>query len=228
MLAVGDIEFQAKCLDRISTLRRNGVAIILVSHHMPKIGSASDKVLFLLQGKMKLLGEPHIVINEYEKYMYQGMDRIQTNFACQGYVPLGGVKIENVKYENSYDEEINIAYGKPIRFSFDYDLEDKTPDDCAVAVLVRRLSDGVMCFGIMSNFNGFKFRSRKGHIKVSIEEHNLVPGFYNIDLQIRTISHDNAYVAHREPKLIINYPEDKYILKNLAGVFQPNKIDWKT
>ena len=227
ILAVGDISFQSKCLDHISKLRTEGVATVLVSHHMPKIGSACDRVMFLLHGKTKLLDKTHIVINEFENHMYKGMNHIQANSACLGYVTLGGAKIQNVKYEQKCDGEIRIKYGQPIRLSFDYDLEDKDIRDCAVAILVKRVSDGIMCFGALSNFNGFKFTRKKGHMKISVEEHNLVPGLYNIDVQIRTISHDNAYVAYREPKLIVDYPEDKYILKNLAGVFQPNKIVWK-
>lgn len=62
---------------------------------------------------------------------------------------------------------------------------------------------------------------------ITIKDHNLVPGLYNIDTQIRTISNDASYAAHREPRLIVSYPHDRYILKNLAGVFQPNRIIWQ-
>jgi hypothetical protein len=62
---------------------------------------------------------------------------------------------------------------------------------------------------------------------VVIDGHNLVPGVYNFDTQIRTITHDKSYAAHREPKVVVEYPEDKYILKNIAGVYQPSNVEWR-
>ncbi len=227
VLAVGDISFQAKCLDRLGELRKNGVTIILVSHHMPKIGSFCERVLYLSCGKVRLLDNPNIVINAFENEMYKSRAFIRTNGSCCAYVPLGGAKIENFAFEQKRNGEIRIQYGQPISFNFDYDLLDKDIDDCAFAVLVKRVSDGVMCFGALSNFNGFRIAKSKGRIKISINEHNLVPGLYNLDIQIRTICHDTAYTAHREPKLIVTYPHDRYILQNIAGIFQPNKIIWQ-
>ena len=130
-------------------------------------------------------------------------------------------------FEQKRDGEIRIEYGQAIRFSFDYDLTDKDMEDCVFAVLVKRVADGVMCFGALSNFNGFKLTKKKGRMEVAIEGHNLVPDVYNIDAQIRTISHNKSYAAHREPKVIVSYPADRYILKDLAGVFQPNKVAWQ-
>ena len=104
---------------------------------------------------------------------------------------------------------------------------DKDPADCTFSVLVKRVSDGVMCFGALSSFHGFRVKKNKGTVQVDIDGHNLVPGIYNIDTQIRTISHDKSYAAYRESRLIVNYPPDRYILKNLAGVYQPANIEWR-
>ena len=227
VLAVGDISFQAKCLDRLAELRRNGVTTLLVSHHMPKIGSFCERVLYLSKGKIKLSGQPYIVINAFEQDMHNTDGLIPANGNCCSYRPLGGAIIENVEFEQRYNGEIKIEYGQSIRLSFDYDLLDKNPSDCAFAVLVKRVSDGVMCFGALSNFNGFQLTKSKGRMDITIKDHNLVPGLYNIDTQIRTISNDASYAAHREPRLIVSYPHDRYILKNLAGVFQPNRIIWQ-
>lgn len=227
VLAVGDIAFQAKCLTRLEELRKKGVTTLLVSHHMPKIGSFCERVLYLSGGRVKILAEPHIAINALESDMYHTRGRIKGNTQCPGYTPLGGAKIENIVFERKCDGHVRVDYGEPIRLSFDYDLMDKDPADCTFSVLVKRVSDGVMCFGVLSNFHGFRVEKKKGTVQVAIDGHNLVPGIYNIDTQIRTISHDKSYAAYREPRLIVDYPSDRYILKNLAGVYQPANIEWR-
>ncbi len=227
VLAVGDIAFQAKCIARLEELKQKGTTTVLVSHHMPKVGSFCERVLYLSEGKIKMLAEPHAAINAFECDTYFADEAIKSNVQCAGYVPLGGARIENVCFENHRNGLVHVAYGEPIKFSFDYDLMEKDPADCAFAVLVKRVSDGVMCFGTLSTFNGFRVHRKQGRMHVVIDGHNLVPGIYNLDTQIRTISHDKSYAAHREPQVIVEYPKGKYILKNLAGVYQPAQVDWQ-
>ncbi|MBE0535411.1 MAG: ATP-binding cassette domain-containing protein [Phycisphaerae bacterium] len=227
VLAVGDIAFQSKCLNRLEELKKKGITTLLVSHHMPKIGSFCERVLYLSNGRVNVLAEPHLAINALERDMYLTSDLIRSNVQCPGYTPLGGAKIKNLVFEQQYNGHIRVNYGEPIKVRFDYDLLDKDPADCAFAVLVRRVSDGVMCFGAMSNFHGLRVEKKQGRVHVAIDGHNLVPGIYNVDIQIRTITLDKSYAAHREPKLIIEYPPDKYMLRNLAGVYQPADIEWR-
>ncbi len=227
VLAVGDIAFQAKCLNRLEELKKQGVTTLLVSHHMPKIGSFCERVLYLAEGRAKVIAEPHVAINAFECDTYFADEAVKSNVQCPGYVPLGGAKITNLTFERHENGHVRVDYGAPIRFSFDYDLMDKDPADCAFAVLVKRVSDGVMCFGALSSFHGFRVEQPRGRMHVDIDGHNLVPGIYNLDAQIRTISHDRSYAAHREPKVVVEYPQNQYLLKNLAGVYQPAHVEWR-
>ena len=44
VLAVGDEEFQAKCLDRVAALRSEGVGVVLVSHELDLVAKVADRV----------------------------------------------------------------------------------------------------------------------------------------------------------------------------------------
>jgi lipopolysaccharide transport system ATP-binding protein len=160
VLAVGDIAFQSKCLNRLEELKKKGVTTVLVSHHMPKIGSFCERVLYLSGGKVNVLAEPNVAINAFECDTYFAGEAVKSNVQCPGYIPLGGAKINNLLFERHANGHVRINHGEPIKFSFDYDLMDKDPADCAFAVLVRRVSDGVMCFGALSSFNGFRVESK--------------------------------------------------------------------
>jgi len=66
VLAVGDLNFQKKCFDHILTLKRQGTAIVLVSHSPGAIWSVCDRGLFMDKGKIMLDGAVEDVIRAYD------------------------------------------------------------------------------------------------------------------------------------------------------------------
>ncbi len=68
-LSVGDLAFQAKCLDRILTLKRNGCAIVLISHNANQVQDMCDQAIWLEQGQIKAYGEPEVVGQAYSDKM---------------------------------------------------------------------------------------------------------------------------------------------------------------
>ncbi len=72
VLAVGDLSFQAKCLERIAQLKSEGCTLVFVSHSMDQIERYSDRVLYLRQGKVVIQGNPTDVRKVYESDAYSG------------------------------------------------------------------------------------------------------------------------------------------------------------
>jgi lipopolysaccharide transport system ATP-binding protein len=66
VLAVGDAQFQRKCLDKVNDLRRQGKSLILVSHNMLNIKGICERSLLLHHGEQIALGPTGDVIPEYE------------------------------------------------------------------------------------------------------------------------------------------------------------------
>ena len=67
VLAVGDVEFQARCLRRIADLKRRGVTMIIVSHDLGAIEQLCDRVLLLDHGTIAVSGSGHEVITAYQQ-----------------------------------------------------------------------------------------------------------------------------------------------------------------
>jgi len=67
VLAVGDAEFQARCLRRIEDLKRRGVTLIIVSHDLGAIEQLCDRVLLLDRGTVVASGSSHEVITTYQR-----------------------------------------------------------------------------------------------------------------------------------------------------------------
>jgi ABC-2 type transport system ATP-binding protein/lipopolysaccharide transport system ATP-binding protein len=64
-IAVGDEEFQRKCMDHLHRLRRGGCTIVLVSHSLPLVAELCDEVLWLEQGRPQMIGPADTVIDSY-------------------------------------------------------------------------------------------------------------------------------------------------------------------
>lgn len=68
-LSVGDLAFQSKCLNRISEMKKNGCAIVLVSHDVGQIEQLCDRALWLKRGTVMAYGEPNVVVGQYTMEM---------------------------------------------------------------------------------------------------------------------------------------------------------------
>ena len=66
VLAVGDAEFQSRCLERINQLRQAGTTIVFVSHNLGAIEKLCDRVFLLRHGEIFRSGPARYVISEYE------------------------------------------------------------------------------------------------------------------------------------------------------------------
>ena len=66
VLAVGDVEFQARCLRRIQELRGSGTTMLVVSHDLGAIEQLSDAALLFDGGRIAAQGRPHEVIGAYQ------------------------------------------------------------------------------------------------------------------------------------------------------------------
>ncbi|WP_025367454.1 ABC transporter ATP-binding protein [Thioalkalivibrio paradoxus] len=65
-LAVGDLHFQKKCIDRMTAFRRANKTIVFCSHSRYQIEQFCDRVLWLDQGRVRMLGTPADVMARYE------------------------------------------------------------------------------------------------------------------------------------------------------------------
>lgn len=67
VLAVGDIQFQKKCLGKMEDVSKGGRTILFVSHNMGAVRNLCSKGVFLEDGKCKMLGTSDEVVDHYMK-----------------------------------------------------------------------------------------------------------------------------------------------------------------
>ena len=65
VLAVGDAEFQRRCIGKMQEIKGTGRTILFVSHNLGSIQALSTRVARFESGTLRCVGKPDEVINEY-------------------------------------------------------------------------------------------------------------------------------------------------------------------
>jgi lipopolysaccharide transport system ATP-binding protein len=74
VLAVGDAEFQKKCLGKIGDVARGGRTVLFVSHNMAAVKSLTTRGILLDQGSLKFSGTSEQVIAHYAQMTTRAAD----------------------------------------------------------------------------------------------------------------------------------------------------------
>lgn len=69
VLAVGDENFQKKCIKKIMEFKKEGKTIIFVSHDLKTVEELCDHVVLLHNGRIEKQGSPVEVISEYHRLL---------------------------------------------------------------------------------------------------------------------------------------------------------------
>ena len=118
VLAVGDAEFQKKCLGKMSEIGRGGRTILFVSHSMPSVLRLCDRAILLDHGRTVIDGPTHEVVRRYLESDL-GRTGIRTwddpasapgdsvaRLKSVRILPVGGVSAEEIEIQRRLDIEV--------------------------------------------------------------------------------------------------------------------------
>lgn len=71
IFAVGDENFQRKCIEKVNELKRGGTTILFISHSLDSIERICDRVYLLERGEIVTVGEAREVIDRYKERVVQ-------------------------------------------------------------------------------------------------------------------------------------------------------------
>jgi lipopolysaccharide transport system ATP-binding protein len=66
-LAVGDLSFQAKCIERIREMRAAGTGLLLASHDLAQVVAECDRVVWLDGGRVRRIGPAGVAVAAYRE-----------------------------------------------------------------------------------------------------------------------------------------------------------------
>jgi ABC-type polysaccharide/polyol phosphate transport system ATPase subunit len=65
VLAVGDADFQQKCLEHFTRLKTEGTTIVIVTHAVNSLVDYADRVIHMDGGQIVRDGDPEEIVTEY-------------------------------------------------------------------------------------------------------------------------------------------------------------------
>lgn len=125
VLAVGDAEFQKKCLGKMEDVSKSGRTILFVSHNMGTLSFFCKKGVYLKEGRVQFIGEMGKSIDNYlnENARIQSFSEytlFQTKAAEKADPDF---KLNNILfYQDSLEVSGNVVNGKDIRIEIFYEL----------------------------------------------------------------------------------------------------------
>jgi lipopolysaccharide transport system ATP-binding protein len=186
VLAVGDAEFQKKCLGKMGEVAKEGRTVLFVSHNMAAVSNLCHRAILLSSGSIKQSGSANAVIDYYinQNGALQATNGIIDTENFQDRSGIGGGRIVRVELSNSLGMETNtFGVGERIRVQFHICLEREYSS--LVAGLEIRSAIGTPLVNLRSDSSGFRFYPEKiGQnfiVDLCIPGLPLYPGSYVIE-----------------------------------------------
>jgi len=175
VLAVGDAQFQKKCLGKMEDVaKKEGRTVLFVSHNMPAVKSLCNNAMLLNNGNLKSVGSSLTIIDQYYDLFGKKEANIfipKVNSTC--YInDLNVGDKNNLKAEFTTDETIEI------NISICVDIIGNNTD---FRLFINSHKLGVRLFLIEENVKHLSSKAKKDNIvslTIKIPANFLMPGAY--------------------------------------------------
>jgi len=183
VLAVGDMEFQQKCMDVLNRYRNEGVTIVFVSHDLGSVRRFCDRTLLLNHGEQVALGETDEVI---DRYVYGKAADPPAEEASRGN---GRVEITGVKFLNKFGvESTRFNTFDPMTIRIFYSARERVADPVfGIALYSER---GEHLYGTNTELKdvSIKYITGEGHIDLQIDRIPMLAGRFLLTVAVHTHS----------------------------------------
>ena len=184
VLAVGDFEFQKKCLSKIENLHHGGRTVLFVSHNLTAIEHLCPRTLWIDHGLVRQDGPTQDVIRDYLAHFSEGRNTGSNLADIQEREGTGDVRFTGIEFLDVAGKPKSVVRagdGLTIRLHFnaagnlqnaDFGIELHTDGGTHVATVCTPVSGWQIP----------RLPAGKGHVEVALEGLNLTPGRYWISL----------------------------------------------
>lgn len=204
VLAVGDAEFQKKCLGKMGEVARGGKTVIFVSHDMRTISNLCEKSILMEAGKIKQFGNSTEVIDAYLN-QFSNDYKSEKNHQESSKIPINSnqfIESASIFFEQSSNQVLLIQNGKPLNFHINISIKKEIIGFRAELefcnfqgiILIKSLIDE-------EEERGLTFS--KGHHKISISvPSNLFIGGQSYFIRLRLNIYDSISFLANEGHII--------------------------
>lgn len=206
ILAVGDVNFQAKCFNRLREIKKNGTTIVIVSHSMEQIEKICDRTIWIQDGMIREDGKPKNVHVSYTNFMMgkaeerEKKEQNKIDIFNDGRENFGGkhnfFEIGNKKVEftsvrildaETGCEKSEFEFGESVIVEAEYVRNDADIKSAEIGAWIVRKEDDLCCIGMNTQADEMEefILDDRGGIRIKINRLPLSVGRYAWTLTLR-------------------------------------------
>ena len=183
VLAVGDAEFQEKCIGKMDQIaKKEGKTVLFVSHNSEAIRKLSHRCILVNQGKKEFEGT---VTDTFQKY-----NEIQSNIDFRksnrinnvGRRGSGTLKFTNIEILNTQNRKVFVFKPRDIvKFKVKYSVFKNVVGLNIIVYLSSTKAEKVILSEIRQELDSeIIMKGTKGELTINLNLSNLMPGEYNL------------------------------------------------
>jgi ABC-type glutathione transport system ATPase component len=209
VLAVGDIAFQRKCLEKVEAFQQEGRTIVFVTHAPDLIVRICDRVVLLEKGRIRAEGDPREVVRDFRLLMSRqdlayGWDQ-------------GTKEIEIVSAEIFGPDGASRTYFAPgDELVIQMDLRANEPVDDPVVSFAIHDDQAQFVYGTNTDWREARIPRFEGKKRVQwiLRSLPLVDGRYYVTLGVHS----------RDSKRVYHVQEQHYVFDVIKGEENPGAV----
>ena len=224
VLAVGDAEFQSKCMARMGNVAKHGRTVLVVTHNMVAVRSLCSQIVWIDKGCLQFQGETQNGINEYNRTVSAPCTKWtpadQAIMTEQSSVTL--YRIELLHVGKSQNASFTIESPFELQIDFHNGVDNRLLN---VSVLISTL-DGVVVFASASP--AVRYSAGTVSLQTVVPAHLLNSGTFSV---MALIVENESHVLIEIPRALVfelvETERQSSWLGTWPGVVRP-RLQWTT
>ncbi|MCJ0601863.1 ABC transporter ATP-binding protein [Enterococcus cecorum] len=212
-LAVGDLEFQLKCMEKFTEFRNAGKTILFVSHDVNAVRRFCDRVYWLKNGVVENEGETMEVTEEYENFLkrksLKTVDREKSVVEEHSAPEIVTVDSATLLDENLEPIDI-VEQNSAVYVKVEYTVKDESPKNPVLGVAIRTVQNHYVCgLNTLLDKTAIPWKKGKNVFYIKYPNMSLLSGEYYFDV---AFFEENATVPFvYKTKYITMFITGKYV-----------------
>ena len=192
VLAVGDVTFQKRCLEKFVEFRNDGRTIVLVTHDLASVRNMCDRAIWLKQGHVSGEGDPKSLVEAYTDSMLGSTPHDETGSTRRG---SGEVLINSVEMfvGDSTSPVTRCQTGDTVRFRLSYTAVKAVPRPI-FSLIIDTLGGATVSSPCTRDVGLIPDSvSDEGWIDVVMPDISLLPGAYDVHTAVHDFNRQHEY-----------------------------------
>lgn len=187
-LAVGDLQFSLKCMDKFTELMEKGVTILFVSHDLNAVKRFCKRAIWLHEGKVMEYANAQLVCEHYESFLKKTNDK-KEKLESQTIVVNSNNNIAEIKkielFNSIYQSVDAIVINEKASVKITYEVLDASIKNPVLGIAIYGIDNKYIC-GLNTLLDKIKIPWNKGLNEMTLvyDQMMILGGHYYFDVAI--------------------------------------------